>query len=373
MRKDPPFDLEYLTSIWLLSQAERDGARVFNNPAAMRDHNEKLGILEFPQFVAPTLVTRDPDAVHAFIDEQRDVILKRLDGMGGESIFRVRVDDPNRNVIVETMTQGGARSDHGAALPPGDQGRRQARAADRRQAGAALRSRASPSPARRAPTSPPAGAASRSRCRRSDREIAEALGPVLAARGLLLVGLDVIGELPHRGQRHQPDLLPRNPGPDRIRCCRNVFRCPGTKNKDDDAMIGILIVAHGAFGEALIHSASHVLGKRPLRVRQVGVTVHDDPEAILPQAQDLVRQLDEGDGVLVLTDIYGATPGNIALKLLVPGRVEGIVGRQPADADPRPDLPRAGARRRGRESAFGRHRGRDTHDHGFLRQGSRSP
>ncbi len=91
-------------------------------------------------------------------------------------------------------------------------------------------------------------------------------------------------------------------------------------------MIGILIVAHGAFGEALIHSASHVLGRRPLRVRQVGITVHDDPEAIGPQAAELVRQLDEGDGVLVLTDIYGATPGNIALKLLVPGRVEGVSG-----------------------------------------------
>jgi len=91
-------------------------------------------------------------------------------------------------------------------------------------------------------------------------------------------------------------------------------------------MIGILIVAHGAFGEALIHSASHALGKRPLRVRQVGVTVHDDPEAILPQARDLVAQLDDGDGVLVLTDIYGATPGNVALKLLVPGRVEGLSG-----------------------------------------------
>ena len=91
-------------------------------------------------------------------------------------------------------------------------------------------------------------------------------------------------------------------------------------------MIGILIVAHGAFGEALIHSASHVLGKRPLRVRQLGVTVHDDPEAIRPQAAELVRQLDEGDGVLVLTDIYGATPGNIALKLLLPGRVEGVSG-----------------------------------------------
>jgi PTS system ascorbate-specific IIA component len=91
-------------------------------------------------------------------------------------------------------------------------------------------------------------------------------------------------------------------------------------------MIGILIVAHGAFGEALIHSASHVLGRRPLRVRQLGLTVHDDPESILPQARDLVRQLDEGDGVLVLTDIYGATPGNIALRLLKPGKVEGISG-----------------------------------------------
>jgi len=91
-------------------------------------------------------------------------------------------------------------------------------------------------------------------------------------------------------------------------------------------VIGILLVAHGAFGEALIHSASHVLGKRPLRVRQVGVTIHDDPESILPQAAELVRQLDEGDGVLVLTDIYGATPGNIALRLLEPGRVEGVSG-----------------------------------------------
>jgi len=91
-------------------------------------------------------------------------------------------------------------------------------------------------------------------------------------------------------------------------------------------MVGILIVAHGAFGEALIHCASHVLGKRPLRVRQVGITVHDDPDAILPQAQDLVRQLDEGDGVLVLTDMLGATPSNIAARLAAPGRVEIVAG-----------------------------------------------
>ncbi len=91
-------------------------------------------------------------------------------------------------------------------------------------------------------------------------------------------------------------------------------------------MVGILIVAHGAFGEALIHCASHVLGKRPLRVRQVGITVHDDPDAILPQAQDLVRQLDEGDGVLVLTDLLGATPSNVAARLEARGRVEVVAG-----------------------------------------------
>ena len=91
-------------------------------------------------------------------------------------------------------------------------------------------------------------------------------------------------------------------------------------------MIGILIVSHGAFGESLIHSASHVLGRRPLYLRQLGVTVHDDPDAILPTAQDLIRFLDQGRGVLVMTDIYGATPSNIAARLLDPGRVEGLAG-----------------------------------------------
>lgn len=91
-------------------------------------------------------------------------------------------------------------------------------------------------------------------------------------------------------------------------------------------MIGVLIISHGSLGESIIHAASHVLGKRPARVRQVGVTVHDDPEAMLAHARDLVKGLDDGGGVLVLTDIYGATPGNIALKLLEPGRVEGVSG-----------------------------------------------
>ena len=91
-------------------------------------------------------------------------------------------------------------------------------------------------------------------------------------------------------------------------------------------MIGLLIVAHGTLGESLIHCASHVMGKRPLYLRQLGVTIHDDPDAILPQARDLVRFVDQGKGVLVLTDIFGATPSNIACRLLQPGLVEGLSG-----------------------------------------------
>jgi len=91
-------------------------------------------------------------------------------------------------------------------------------------------------------------------------------------------------------------------------------------------VIGILIISHGALGESLIRAASHVLGARPVAVRQLGVTVNDDPEVLLPIARDLVRELDEGSGVLVLADIYGATPGNIAMRLLDKGRVEGLSG-----------------------------------------------
>lgn len=91
-------------------------------------------------------------------------------------------------------------------------------------------------------------------------------------------------------------------------------------------MIGILIVAHGTLGESLIHCASHVMGERPPQLRQLGVSVHDDPSGLLPQAQELVRELDRGDGVLVLSDIYGATPCNLVGKLLKPGHIEGIAG-----------------------------------------------
>ena len=91
-------------------------------------------------------------------------------------------------------------------------------------------------------------------------------------------------------------------------------------------MVGILIIAHGTLGESLIHCASHVMGSRPPQLAQIGVSIRDDPQLVLPQATKLVRGLDQGAGVLVLTDVYGATPGNIAGRLLVPGKVEGVAG-----------------------------------------------
>jgi glutathione synthase len=193
MRKDPPFDLEYVVSTWLLSAAAREGAHVFNAPDAIRDHNEKLAIAEFPQFVTPTLVTREPQRLQAFIDAERDVVVKRLDVMGGENVFRVRADDPNRNVIVEIMSQRGSRTVMAQRYIPqiaeGDKrvllidgklvphclARIPKAGESRGNLAAGARGEAQPVTARH-------------------REIAAALGPKLAARGLLLVGLDVIGE-----------------------------------------------------------------------------------------------------------------------------------------------------------------------------------
>jgi PTS system mannose-specific IIA component len=91
-------------------------------------------------------------------------------------------------------------------------------------------------------------------------------------------------------------------------------------------MIGILIIAHGTLGESLIHCASHVMGARPAMLHQLGVGTNDDPATMLPEAQRLVKELDQGQGVLILSDIYGATPCNLVGKLLVPGQVEGVAG-----------------------------------------------
>src|SRR5690349_4877137 len=108
MRKDPPFDSEYFYATHLLEQAEREGAKVFNKPASLRDHPEKLAIMEFPEYVSPTLVTRDAEEVRRFHAEHQDIILKPLDGMGGMGIYRVKADGLNLGSITETLNQNGA-------------------------------------------------------------------------------------------------------------------------------------------------------------------------------------------------------------------------------------------------------------------------
>ncbi|CAG0969137.1 glutathione synthase [Rhodocyclaceae bacterium] len=193
MRQDPPFDFEYIAATWLLERAEATGARVFNKPRAIRDHSEKVAIVEFPDFIPPTLVARDEAAIHAFLEEQRDCVLKPLDGMGGSSVFRVGAGDPNRNVIVETLTAHGARTvmvqRYLAEIAQGDKrillidGEPVPYALARiPKAGEFRGNLATGGTGRAQPLSP------------RDREIAAGLGPRLRERGLLLVGIDVIGD-----------------------------------------------------------------------------------------------------------------------------------------------------------------------------------
>jgi glutathione synthase len=192
-RTDPPFNMEYIYATYLLELAQSEGARIFNKPQAIRSHNEKLAIAQFPQFIAPTLVSRDPMHIRAFHKAHGDIILKPLDGMGGAGIFRVREDGMNLGSIIESLTCYGkqtimvqryipeiVRGDKrvlviaGEVVPyclariPQDGEVRGNLAAGGRGVAQAISPR--------------------------DREIAEALGPTLWERGLLLVGLDVIGD-----------------------------------------------------------------------------------------------------------------------------------------------------------------------------------
>ncbi len=193
MRKDPPFDLEYVVSTWLLSAAARDGARVFNAPDAVRDHNEKLAITEFVRFTAPTLVSRDAARIQAFIDEQRDVVVKRLDVMGGEHVFRVRPDDPNRNVIIETISQRGARTVMAQRyIPEIKDGDKRVILIDGKLVPYCLARIPKAGESRGNLAAGARGVAQPVTDRH--REIAAALGPVLSKRGLHLIGLDVIGD-----------------------------------------------------------------------------------------------------------------------------------------------------------------------------------
>ena len=193
MRKDPPFDSEYFYATHLLGQAEREGAHVFNQPAALRNHPEKLAILEFPQFIGPTLVTRDEADVKRFHAEHRDIILKPLDGMGGMGIFRVGPDGLNLGSIVETLNQGGAQTLMVQKyLPEITQGDKRVLVIGGEAVPFALARIPQGSEIRGNLAVGGKGVAQPLTAR--EREIASAIGPVLAARGLLLVGLDVIGD-----------------------------------------------------------------------------------------------------------------------------------------------------------------------------------
>jgi glutathione synthase len=193
VRKDPPFDMEYVASTWVLEAAQRQGARVFNNPRAIRDHNEKFALAEFAQFAAPTLVTRSMADAQAFITRHKDTVVKPLDGMGGEGVFRVRADDLNRNAIVETVGALGRRNMMVQRyLPAIKDGDKRVLLIDGKPVPYCLARMAKRGEARANLAAGGKGVAKP--LSKRDRQIAESVGPILAKRGLLLVGLDVIGD-----------------------------------------------------------------------------------------------------------------------------------------------------------------------------------
>jgi glutathione synthase len=193
MRKDPPFDMEYVYSTYLLELAQNQGARVFNDPRAIRDCNEKMTIARYPQFAAPTLVTRDVDLIRGFLAEHADIILKPLDGMGGTSVFRVHLKDPNLNVIVETVTHYGRRTIMAQRyIPEIADGDKRILLIGGKPVPHALARIPKPGETRGNLAAGGTGVARVLSPR--DREIAETLAPQLHAQGLLLVGLDVIGD-----------------------------------------------------------------------------------------------------------------------------------------------------------------------------------
>jgi len=193
MRKDPPFDAEYIYTTHLLTQAEREGAKVFNKPQALREHPEKLAILEFPLYIAPTLVTRSIEAVRAFHATHTDIILKPLDGMGGMGIFRVKEDGLNLGSIAETLTKDGQQTIMVQKfLPAIAQGDKRVLVIDGEPVPYALARIPQGGEVRGNLAAGGKGVAQP--LSESDWAIARHLGPILAARGLLLVGLDIIGE-----------------------------------------------------------------------------------------------------------------------------------------------------------------------------------
>ena len=193
MRKDPPFDSEYFYATHLLSQAEREGTKVFNRPSALREHPEKLALMEFAEWTTPTLVTRQSEAIRAFHAQHQDIILKPLDGMGGMGIFRVRADGLNLGSIMETLNREGATSVMVQKFVPDiAQGDKRVLVIAGKPVPYALARIPQGNEVRGNWAAGGKGVAQALSPR--DSEIAHAIGPTLAARGLLLVGLDIIGD-----------------------------------------------------------------------------------------------------------------------------------------------------------------------------------
>jgi len=193
MRKDPPFDMEYVMTTYLLEQAQARGSLVVNRPASLRDANEKLFTLQFPECCPPSLVTRRADELRAFHREHGDIILKPLDAMGGASVFRVRPDDPNLSVIIETLT------DHGRHYTMAQRFIPEIRVGDKR----VLLVDGEPVPYALARIPAPGetrgnlaagGSGVGIALSPRDRWIAERVGPQLRSRGILFAGLNIIGD-----------------------------------------------------------------------------------------------------------------------------------------------------------------------------------
>jgi glutathione synthase len=192
MRTDPPFDIEYLNTTWLLSAAVRQGAKVFNDPAAVRDHSEKLSITEFPELIPPTLVTRELSAVEAFHQTHHDIVIKPLDGMGGMGVFRVGADGLNLASIVETLGENGARTLMiQRFLPEIAQGDKRVLLIGGEVVPLALARIPQGTEIRGNLAAGGKGVAMP--LSDAERAIAERLAPILNQRGLFLVGLDLIG------------------------------------------------------------------------------------------------------------------------------------------------------------------------------------
>lgn len=193
MRKDPPFDMEYFYATHMVEYAAAQGARIFNSGVSLRNHPEKLAITEFSQFTAPTLVTSSIPRLRQFHEQHRDIIVKPLDGMGGTGIFRIRDADPNLGSILETLTDNGTQTIMAQCFIP------EIKNGDKRIL--IIGGEPVPYSLARIPLAgetrgnlAAGGRGVAQPLTERDWEIARTLGPVLAARGLFLVGLDVIGD-----------------------------------------------------------------------------------------------------------------------------------------------------------------------------------